>query len=160
MPLRTLIVGGQTWDISEFIIFHHTKLTDPLRGKLQYRLLTRGWWGPLVGYKLVRFVISVAYKESENPRWFEATVTMTISAECDPEDFVGYAQDIAVETVEEWVSLPWDEIEAVRKETLRQVSDFDSAIDISVMDMDKGRKVQEATRTWSEEEMRREGGLA
>jgi hypothetical protein len=157
---RTLIVGGQTWDISEFDIFEHVKPTDPLQGRLQYRLRSKGWWGPMVGYKLVRYVVTVKYTKGDHTRWFEVTITCTLAAEADPGDLDDSMMDRAVDILESWgADVPWDEIEVKSSETILQTDRFDSSIHITAVDMDQHKTVVEGTWTWTEEDMRHEAGL-
>jgi len=157
---RTLIVGGRTYDISEFDIFEHVKATDPLLGRFQYRLRARGWWGPMVGYKQVRYVITIRYVQSNKPRWFEVTVSITIAEEANPSDLDEYVMTLAQEVLaENWVDLPWDEVEVKGHETIMHTGAFDSTIHITVMDKDASRQVLEIEQQWTEEEMRHEAGL-
>jgi hypothetical protein len=155
---RTLIVGGRTYDISEFDIFEHVKPTDPLIGRFQYRLRARGWWGPMVGYKVVRYVVTVRYTTGHT-RWFEVTITLTLAAEADPGDLDDHIMDQAVNALSDWVDIPWDEISVKGSETIAHTDRFDTAIHIIAVDMDAHRTVVEGTWTWDEEEMRREAGL-
>jgi hypothetical protein len=157
---RTLIVGGRTYDIGEFDIFEHVKPTDPLIGRFQYRLRSRGWWGPLVGYKVVRYVVTIRYTTEPHRRSFEVTITLTLAAEADPGDLDDYVMDRAVNILSDWgADVPWDEIEVKGSETIAHTDRFDTSIHIIAVDMDQHKTVTEGTWTWDEEEMRHEAGL-
>ncbi len=162
--VQYLIVGGRTYDKREFLIFLHPA-TSTLAGQRQYRHRARGWWGPLVGYSEVRWLISAKYTGKDKPANFEAVVHATVPSEYPADVYDSHMENLGLEAIADWCGqfIPFDEITVKDHETVAQKGRFNQDIEVKVYDLRShtaNRRVHMVTYRWTEEEARKIGQSA